>query len=218
MAQGANLDTTWRGLREIVSPIVGLTRSQVEALSALGLTGEIDGEFFIVVGVGRGNVPVATKYWVNKESYVMTVAQCYELLSLELFDIIVDENIKGIVWGKKIGNEEEEEEETFDSAQHDEARYGVEEELAKIAEEIEKLSPGAIKAASASSASAASKAKRGGETGIGDLQGGHQARRRVAQVARQRQAWRRWPRAAARLASSPSRPSGITPSRSSRSR
>ena len=96
MAQGANLDTTWRGLREIVSPIVGLTRSQVEALSALGLTGEIDGEFFIVVGVGRGNVPVATKYWVNKKSYVMTVAQCYELLSLELFDIIVDQKINSL--------------------------------------------------------------------------------------------------------------------------
>ena len=157
MAQGPNLDTTWRGLREIVSPIEGLTWSQNERLSALGLTGKIEGLFSVTVGIGRGEVPVAAKYTVDQVSSEMTLAQCYELLGLELFANIVDDNIMAIKWSKALGIVEEELE-SFDSAQLDPERYSVEDELAKVTEEIERLSPASLK--SASSAAAASKAKR----------------------------------------------------------
>ena len=163
MAQGQNLDTQWRGLREVVSPICESTRSQIEALADVGLTGLVGVQFSITVGVGRGNVPVAARFACDSVSSPMSLSQCYELLSREVFDLIVDENMKAIDWGKKIVKGASEDEETFDSAQHDEARYGVEEELAKISEEIERLSPGAGKAASASSVSGGSKVKRGGK-------------------------------------------------------
>jgi len=163
MAQGQNLDTQWRGLREVVSPICESTRSQIEALVDVGLTGLLGVQFSITVGVGRGNVPVAARFACDSVSSPMSLSQCYELLSREVFDLIVDENMKAIDWGKKIGKGASEAEETFDSAQHDEARYGVEEELAKISEEIERLSPGAGKAASASSVAGVSKVKRGGK-------------------------------------------------------
>ena len=97
-------DTNWHGLREVSTPTCGSTRSQFEALTAAGLAGTMDVEsfigldFFITVGLDGDDAPVTARFTCGSVSNTMSLQQCYDLLCLEVFDLIVDGEVSTIDW------------------------------------------------------------------------------------------------------------------------